>query len=44
VEDISRNLAEVKRHLDAACERSGREPGNVRLLPVSKAIDAVVAC
>ena len=34
--DIAANLAAVRSRIDAACRNSGREPGSVRLLPVSK--------
>ncbi len=36
VEDFRRNLARVRACMDAACRRAGRDPGGVRLLPVSK--------
>ncbi len=39
VEDFRRNLAAVRARIDAACARAGREPGSVRLLPVSKTVD-----
>ncbi|AKQ53972.1 YggS family pyridoxal phosphate-dependent enzyme [Bordetella hinzii] len=39
VEDFQRNLAAVRARIDAACARAGREPGSVRLLPVSKTVD-----
>lgn len=38
VEDIARNLAAVRARIDAACARVGRDPGDVRLLPVSKTV------
>lgn len=36
VEDFRRNLAAVRARIVAACERTGRDPARVRLLPVSK--------
>ena len=36
VEDFRRNLAAVRARMDAACVRVGRDPAQVRLLPVSK--------
>lgn len=36
VEDFRRNLAAVQSRITAACERVGRDPATVRLLPVSK--------
>ncbi|MBO9327661.1 YggS family pyridoxal phosphate enzyme [Achromobacter sp. HZ01] len=39
VEDFRRNLAAVHARIDAACERAGRDPAGVRLLPVSKTVD-----
>ncbi|SUD40998.1 putative alanine racemase [Ectopseudomonas mendocina] len=36
VEDFRHNLAEVQRRIEAACQRVGRDPASVRLLPVSK--------
>lgn len=36
VEDFRRNLAAVRARMDAACVRVGRNPAQVRLLPVSK--------
>lgn len=38
VEEFRRNLAEVRARVDAAAERSGRAPSEVRLLPVSKTV------
>ena len=38
VEDFRRNLAEVRSRNDAAAERAGRAPSEVRLLPVSKTV------
>ena len=35
-ETIAANLAAVRARIAAACARAGREPGDVRLLPVSK--------
>lgn len=37
--ELERNLADVRGRIDAACRRVGREPGEVRLLPVSKTVD-----
>lgn len=34
--DVARNLAEVRGRIDKACLQAGRDPGEVRLLPVSK--------
>lgn len=34
--DVRSNLAEVRARIDAACRTVGRDPGEVRLLPVSK--------
>jgi len=39
VEDFCHNLAAVQARIDAACQRAGRDPGQVRLLPVSKTVD-----
>jgi len=36
VEHFQRNLADVERRIEAACRRVGRDPAEVRLLPVSK--------
>lgn len=36
VEDFQRNLAQVNARIVAACQRVGRDPASVRLLPVSK--------
>jgi pyridoxal phosphate enzyme (YggS family) len=33
---VAENLAVVRRRIDQACERAGRDPASVRLLPVSK--------
>lgn len=38
-QDFERNLSDVHRRIDAACRRVGRNPGSVRLLPVSKTVD-----
>jgi len=38
-EEIQANLADIRAHIDAACERAGRDPAEVRLLPVSKTVD-----
>jgi len=38
-EDIARNLAAVRARIAVACERTGRDPAEVRLLPVSKTIE-----
>ena len=37
---IASNLAEVRRSIDAAAQRSGRSPGDVRLIAVSKTFPA----
>ncbi|KRG62929.1 hypothetical protein ABB26_14740 [Stenotrophomonas humi] len=39
VEDFAHNLAVVRQRMAAACLRAGRDPAQVRLLPVSKTID-----
>lgn len=39
VEDFQRNLAAVRLRITQACQRAGRDPAGVRLLPVSKTID-----
>ena len=39
VDDFRRNLAAVQARIAAACHRAGRDPADVRLLPVSKTID-----
>ncbi len=39
VEDFRHNLAAVDARIRAACQRAGREPGQVRVLPVSKTVD-----
>lgn len=53
VDDFRRNLAAVHARMAAACQRVGRDPAGVRLLPVSKtkpeaslrlAYAAVAAC
>ena len=36
VEEFRHNLAAVHARIDAACQRVGRDPAGVRLLPVSK--------
>ena len=36
VEDFRHKLAAVRARIDAACRRAGRDPADVRLLPVSK--------
>ena len=36
VDDFRHNLATVHARIAAACERAGRDPASVRLLPVSK--------
>lgn len=38
VEDFRRNLTTVRARIAAACARSGRDPAEVRLLPVSKTV------
>ncbi len=37
-EDFRENLAAVQMRIDAACARCGRDPAEVRLLPVSKTV------
>lgn len=39
VDDFRHNLALVRERINAACQRVGRDPASVRLLPVSKTID-----
>lgn len=39
VEDFRHNLAAVQARIDSACLRAGRDPSEVRLLPVSKTMD-----
>lgn len=39
LETIRRNLAAVRERIDAACRRAGREPAEVKLLPVSKTVE-----
>ncbi|WP_443700747.1 YggS family pyridoxal phosphate-dependent enzyme [Pseudomonas sp.] len=39
VEDFCRNLAAVQQRIANACQRVGRDPESVRLLPVSKTFD-----
>lgn len=39
VEDFRRNLAAVQQRIAHACQRVGRDPASVRLLPVSKTFD-----
>lgn len=39
IDDFRRNLAAIRARIDAACRRAGRDPDQVRLLPVSKTID-----
>ncbi|NLB13198.1 MAG: YggS family pyridoxal phosphate-dependent enzyme, partial [Gammaproteobacteria bacterium] len=36
---LSSNLAAIRTRIAAACERAGRDPSQVRLLPVSKTVD-----
>ena len=38
-EEIQANLADIRARIDAACARAGRDPAEVRLLPVSKTVD-----
>lgn len=38
--DLRRNLASVEARIAEACRRVGRDPAGVRLLPVSKTVDA----
>ncbi|QHB71647.1 YggS family pyridoxal phosphate-dependent enzyme [Stenotrophomonas sp. 364] len=39
VDTIAHNLAAVRQRIARACERAGRDPAGVRLLPVSKTVD-----
>ncbi len=38
VEAFRHNLSAVRARMDAACQRAGRDPATVRLLPVSKTV------
>lgn len=38
--ELERNLARVRQRIVAACQRTGRDPDHIRLLPVSKTVDA----
>ncbi|WP_417252447.1 YggS family pyridoxal phosphate-dependent enzyme [Castellaniella sp.] len=38
-EEIQANLADIQQRILAACQRAGRDPAEVRLLPVSKTVD-----
>ncbi|MCK9514505.1 MAG: YggS family pyridoxal phosphate-dependent enzyme [Ottowia sp.] len=38
VADFKHNLAAIRARINAACERAGRDPSGVRLLPVSKTV------
>ncbi len=40
VDDFRHNLAAVQARIAAACQRTGRDPATVRLLPVSKTVPA----
>lgn len=37
--EIQANLADIQHRITAACQRAGRDPSSVRLLPVSKTVD-----
>ncbi|HET8596312.1 MAG TPA: YggS family pyridoxal phosphate-dependent enzyme [Castellaniella sp.] len=37
--EIQANLADIRQRIAAACGRAGRDPAEVRLLPVSKTVD-----
>lgn len=37
--EFAHHIAAVRRRITAACQRSGRDPDQVRLLPVSKTVD-----
>ncbi|MNZ93069.1 hypothetical protein D3C78_1121230 [compost metagenome] len=39
IDDFRRNLASVRARIERACQRVGRSPSEVRLLPVSKTMD-----
>ncbi|CAG4972977.1 YggS family pyridoxal phosphate-dependent enzyme [Novilysobacter luteus] len=39
VEEFRANLAAIRGRIGAACQRAGRDPATVRLLPVSKTVD-----
>ncbi|BDD51461.1 YggS family pyridoxal phosphate-dependent enzyme [Phytobacter diazotrophicus] len=39
VQDFRDNLLAVRKRIEQACERAGRDPSSVRLLPVSKTMD-----
>ena len=36
---ISENIENIRKNIDAACKRSGRDPKDVLLLAVSKTVD-----
>ena len=38
-DEFRANLAAVRARIEAACQRAGRDPATVRLLPVSKTVD-----
>lgn len=38
--DIQTRLAQVQQRIEEACKKAGRDPGSVRLLPVSKTVSA----
>src|SRR5690606_19916941 len=38
-EEIRANLNDIRTRIDAACARAGRDPADVRLLPISKTVD-----
>ncbi|MBU2547333.1 MAG: YggS family pyridoxal phosphate-dependent enzyme [Proteobacteria bacterium] len=40
--DLARNLARIRERIDAACLRAGRDPGEVRLVAVSKTVPAEI--
>ncbi|RMX08318.1 YggS family pyridoxal phosphate-dependent enzyme [Corticibacter populi] len=39
LQDLQHNIGRIQARIDAACERAGRSPQTVRLLPVSKTVD-----
>jgi PLP dependent protein len=41
---VAENLARVRERIDAACDRAGRDPAEVRLMAVSKTQSADVVC
>ncbi|HET8897603.1 MAG TPA: YggS family pyridoxal phosphate-dependent enzyme [Rhodanobacteraceae bacterium] len=42
IASLRRNLDAIRQRIDAACRRADRDPASVRLLPVSKTVDASI--